>query len=231
MARTIRWGYAGNTGPDHWGALDAAFSQCALGRNQSPIDLGRMTSPSETTVRFDYRPAPLEIVKTDFSIQVNCPPGSFLHIDARVYELQQLHFHCPSEHTIHGQTYPMEAHLVHQHGDEGLAVVGVFLTEGPACPLLETLWDYAPEKAHTPKVHADVIVDAADLLPPSSSCYLYEGSLTTPTCTEGVRWIVLEEAITGASSQIQQFVDLFSHTARPVQPLNGREVLKGGINR
>lgn len=231
MAGVARWGYAGDVGPEHWGGLEAAFSQCALGKNQSPIDLGHDTGQSETTVRFDYRPAPLEIVKTDYSIQLNCPSGGFLHIDSLAYALQQIHFHCPSEHTIRGRTCPMEAHLVHLGQGGEMAVVGIFLTEGPACPLLETLRDYAPGKAHAPTAHADVTVDASELLPASSSYYLYEGSLTTPPCTEGVRWVVLERPVAVSSNQIRQFVDLFGPTARPVQPLNGREVLRGGINR
>lgn len=33
------WGYEAHNGPTVWGRLDAAYSACALGAEQSPIDL------------------------------------------------------------------------------------------------------------------------------------------------------------------------------------------------
>ncbi|MDF9841584.1 carbonic anhydrase [Paenibacillus sp. PastF-1] len=51
-----------------------------------------------------------------------------------------------------------------------------------------------------------------------------DGSLTTPPCTEGVQWTVLENPVTWSGEQIGKFAAIFPHDNRPVQPLGSREI-------
>ena len=67
-------------------------------------------------------------------------------------------------------------------------------------------------------------LDPAKLLPAKRSYYEFEGSLTTPPCSEGVRWLVLKEPVTLSRQQLDAFRKLYPRNARPTQPLNSRTV-------
>ena len=67
-------------------------------------------------------------------------------------------------------------------------------------------------------------VDIAAVHPKDHKAYVYTGSLTTPPCTEGVRWIVLMQPIEMSNAQIQAFKKLFHDNHRPLQKSGGREV-------
>jgi carbonic anhydrase len=69
--------------------------------------------------------------------------------------------------------------------------------------------------------------DIEKLLPKERAYYRFSGSLTTPPCTEGVRWMVLKEYVTISKEQVKKFVDTMGvKNNRPVQPINARKVLK-----
>ena len=142
------------------------------------------------------------------------------------FELEQFHFHHPSEHTLDGAHYPLEVHFVH-HGPTGaLLVLGVLVTEGAPNPALRVLFDHLPHGHDATRLSID-----PELLIPADRHYLtYDGSLTTPPCTEGVTWIVLATPITASAAQIQAFSALFPHNNRPVMPLHGRR-LRGNLGR
>ena len=63
-----------------------------------------------------------------------------------------------------------------------------------------------------------------DFLPKSLTYYGFNGSLTTPPCSEGVAWHVVKEPIALSKAQIVSFRAIFKKNARPVQPINGRTV-------
>src|SRR3546814_3493349 len=87
------WEYGGAGGPEHWGELSPDFQACAMGREQSPIDL-RWPIPAQTGhIETAFREMPLRIVNNGHTIQVNCAPGSQSRIDGTVYDLLQFHFH------------------------------------------------------------------------------------------------------------------------------------------
>jgi len=68
------------------------------------------------------------------------------------------------------------------------------------------------------------MVDPAQLVPPATGYYAYEGSETAPPCTEGVRWLVMKQALSVSAAQLAALARLFPSHVRPVQPLNGRVV-------
>jgi carbonic anhydrase len=221
------WTYGGENGPGKWGELSPDFKTCSIGLQQSPIDLKTPVIARIGALGTSYRPAPLSIVNNGHTIQVNYAPGSTLAMTGRSYQLVQFHFHTPSEHLVGGKPHPMELHLVHADANKSLAVIGVFIDEGAAHVELKKVWAAIPAAEGPAKTIAGVQVDASRLLPvPRGSYYEYLGSLTTPPCSEDVRWIVLPQPITASAAQIAQFRKLFPLNARPVNKLNQRLLLE-----
>jgi carbonic anhydrase len=220
------WSYTGATGPGHWSELEQGFGTCRLGNTQSPIDIrdrDAIKAPLPV-IEFDYRASPLVVADNGHTIQVNYAPGSGITVAGRRYELLQFHFHKPSEERINGRAYPMVAHLVHKHADGALAVVGVLIERGERQPVIQAVFDNLPARAGSEVAVAGVSIDVAALLPQNKAYHTFTGSLTTPPCSEGVTWFVLKQPSHLSSSQINQFGRRYAMNARPVQPLNGREI-------
>lgn len=215
------WEYAGEAGPEHWGDLAPEFAACKLGHDQSPIDItGATPNGALLPLMTNYKSTPANLVNTGHTIQVNYVPGSTLFFNGQSYDLLQFHFHEPSEHTINGQRAAMELHLVHRNAAGNFAVVGVLLTAGAENPALNPFWYRLP--AHEGKVAMESSINIASLLPTDRHYYTYEGSLTTPPCTEGVRWIVMKTPVELSSAQIGMYAAIFPGSARPVEPRDGR---------
>jgi len=68
-------------------------------------------------------------------------------------------------------------------------------------------------------------IDVSSLLPADRGSFRYEGSLTTPPCSEIVTWNVFVHPTELSSEEIEAFASLYPNDARPVQPLNRRFVL------
>jgi carbonic anhydrase len=219
------WGYVGQDDPSHWGELSAEYQACKIGAQQSPINLQEAIDAELSPIQINYQPVPLRILNNGHTIQVNATPGNQITIDGTPFELLQFHFHHPSEHTLMGQAYPMELHLVHKSEAGELAVLGVFLQAGQENAALKPIWDAMPEKPQPEKAIAGVTVPIASLLPAKQDTYRYYGSLTTPPCSETVRWMVFGEPIQVSQAQIDKFAQVFSLNARPVQPINRRYLL------
>lgn len=224
------WTYEGEEGPDHWGELDAAYEMCALGLEQSPIDLTDAEAFDLVGVQTNYQPSALTIFNNGHTVQVNYDAGSTLVVNGVTYELAQFHFHTPSEHTIDGAAFPMEVHFVHRSADGDLAVIGVMLVEGEVdneafAPVFAAL----PSEAGDPSTIAGVTIDASAMLPAEQMFYTYRGSLTTPPCYEGVRWIVMTTPVELSAAQIEAFHALFELNARPVQLINERDLLVDSV--
>lgn len=227
----VHWSYGGAEGPEHWGDLSPDFAACKSGRMQSPIDI----APQDTGLavgapghEFAYQEVPLSILHNGHTVQLNYAPGSSMSIQGQSYDLLQFHFHAPSEHTVGGKAFPMEAHFVHQDSHGGLAVLGVMIEEGAANAALAGAWAHLPAHETAEQTVADVRIDASAVLPPDGRYHHYKGSLTTPPCSEGVRWFVLTEPISMSAAQIKKFEAAASPNARPVQPLNARLLIGPG---
>ena len=217
--------YEGADGPEHWGDLDPSFQTCKLGHVQSPIDIPAATLKAEhlDPIVFDYKSSPLDVVDNGHTIMATYGHGSTIHIGAATYELQQIHFHRPSEERIDGKSYAMVAHLVHKDHDGKLAVVAILFEEGAPNPTLATIFDHVPA-GHKEQAPNGVDLDANRLLPAVTSYFTFAGSLTTPPCTEGVTWYVLRHPATASKEQIAAFAKHYAHNARPTQPLAGRAI-------
>jgi len=230
-AADCSYGYTGATGPDHWWEICQPTNYtCEAGKRQSPIDLPAVAPQGDLpSLSFHYRLTPLEVENNGHTIEVKVQSDSYLRIGEERYKLVQFHFHTPSEHRLHGQQFPMELHFVHRNALGELAVVGVFLQEGAANPFLQKIWDHIPGAEAKAKVPNAEEIDPEDLLPAHREYYRYAGSLTTPPCTEGVRWHVLREPVDVSAAQIDEFRAIFPLNARPLQLLNDRPVLTEGF--
>ncbi|QGT78233.1 hypothetical protein GM160_04575 [Guyparkeria halophila] len=224
-AEQARWSYEGDAGPGHWASLDPAYSACGDGRNQSPIDITDSVPADQPDPAFDYRAGGHHLVNNGHAVQVDYDGGSVLRLDGRPFELKQFHFHAPSEHTIDGRRFPLEAHLVHADDEGNLAVVAVLFETGDANDALAPIVANLPQ-ASGEEVELQTAFDATALLPIKPEHYRYNGSLTTPPCSEGVRWVVMQETRPLSAAQVQAFEEAIGQANnRPVQPINARMII------
>lgn len=220
------WSYEGATGPAKWGQLSPDFRTCAIGTEQTPIDLTAAIQARSGPVAISYQKMPLRVINNGHTIQVNASPGSKLQINGTTYELLQFHFHHPSEHLLAGKTFDLECHFVHKSTAGALAVVGVFIKPGAANPSLVPIWQAMPDEERPEKFVADVTIDTDGLVPTDHAYFRYMGSLTTPPCSEGLTWTVFRSPVEASAEQIRRFAALFPMNARPPQPLNRRFLLE-----
>lgn len=220
------WGYSGDEGPENWGTLNREFLECSAGKNQAPINIADTIESQLPPIRINYHSGGDEIFNNGHTIQVNYAPGNTIRIDKDEYELKQFHFHAPSENTIDGSSYPMEAHFVHADKLGNLAVVALMFKTGETNRELEKAWAQMPENVGD-KWELSKKVNANALLPHDRDYYYFNGSLTTPPCSEGVHWFVMKRYVTASKAQIEKFSKTIHHpNNRPIQPLNARRVMK-----
>ena len=200
FAATTHWEYSGEAGPAKWASLTPEYGQCA-GSNQSPVNLTGMVEAKLAPLQFHYQTGGKTLVNNGHTIQVNYAPGSTLELDGMRFELKQFHFHAPSENLIEGKSYPLEGHLVHANDRGELAVVAVMFEPGRANAALSLAWQVLPAKAGESHGLKEP-VSAEQLLPAKRDYYRFSGSLTTPPCSEGVRWLVMKEPVQVSQAQI-----------------------------
>lgn len=171
-----------------------------------------------------YKPSALKVVNNGHTVQVNYDAGSKATLATGAYDLVQFHFHTPSEEQVNGKSFDMVWHLVHKNAEGKLAVVAVLVKEGQANDVIGAIGPNLPKETNKEAVVAGTTVDINKLLPADRHYYHYQGSLTTPPCSEGVSWHVLKTPVEASKAQIAQFKALFGVNARPVQSLNGRKL-------
>ncbi|MEQ9356778.1 carbonic anhydrase [Coleofasciculus chthonoplastes] len=241
---TAAWGYTGTTGPSNWGSLDPAYAVCGTGTRQSPINVNTTQAIDATPTDFEvnYQSFSPTIKNTGKTIQVDCPSGSTLDLDGKTFNLLQFHFHAPAEHTKNTQLFPMEVHFVNALLDAAgniveLAVIGVFMEVGSYNAQINKIFNNMPTTSGGTNSPSGVSINPEDILPKPKldvlgliteplKYYRYNGSLTTPPCSEIVNWILYDRPIKISQAQLDQFEALYDNIARPVQSLEGRFVLE-----
>lgn len=224
-AEGAHWSYEGAGGPAKWGDLDVANKACAVGLQQSPIDVEATIKSQLPALKLNWGKSADTIVNNGHTIQLNFAEGSTLALGSVKYKLLQVHFHRPSEHMIGGKNFPMEAHFVHRNDAGGLAVVGVLMAEGRPNAAFGKIVKSMPA-AEGPAVKVDATIDPHALLPHKLSYFRYPGSLTTPPCSEVVEWLLLTDSIQVSATDVAAFAKLYPMNARPVQKDNRRFVLR-----
>ncbi|KAI6232063.1 Alpha carbonic anhydrase domain-containing protein [Aphelenchoides besseyi] len=158
------------------------------------------------------------------------------------YRFVQYHYHWAqqdlegSEHAICGLRYPAELHLVHQGVDDPakLAVLGIFLNrgDGDSRALGPDAEVFAQLTESGQRAAAKSAVNLSEKLPECKTSFVrYEGSLTTPPCSENVTWTIFTDPIDITPKQLELMRSIKDHSGsiirkncRPLQRLNNRTV-------
>lgn len=221
-----QWEYAGKKGPLVWGKLDPAYQACSKGREQSPIDIhGARLNKKLQPIEFHYMAASLELENTGNLIVAHVKPGSYIVADGVRYDLQSFEFHHPSETSVNGKLTDMDVELLHKSADGKMAIIEIrmALDRGSPNAVLAMLWPHLPKTAGAKEQVADM-VNPGGFLPVDRGYWTYMGSLSTPPCTEGVRWFVFENEISVSLDQIRTYSYMFRLASRPLQDAHGRRI-------
>jgi carbonic anhydrase len=222
----VQWGYEGNKAPENWSKLSTEFASCETGRNQSPINIDRTLDADLKPLKVFQRFPASDIINTGHSIQVNFKQGNILALDGVLYQMKQLSFHSPSENTIHGKSYPLEAQILHSDVKGNLAILSIMFEEGKANEALGRLWQQMPVNVGVPVVLKGRVLPS-ELVSQVNEYFRYNGSITTPPCSEGVSWVVLKTPMTASTAQVEAFKKVMqTQNNRPMQELNGRFVVE-----
>jgi len=219
-ANASEWGYGEHHGPAHWGAISKV---CAAGKNQSPIDVNHAATAELSELKLNYSGKVTGLLNNGHTLQAKVEGNNQLLIDGTAFTLKQFHLHTPSENLLKGNQYPLEAHFVHADKDGNLAVVAVMYEVNKQNAQLASLTQSMPKPGQTSKLATSFPV--ADMLPEYDAYYRFNGSLTTPPCSEGVRWFVLEKTQTLSEAQRAELNRVMGNNNRPVQALNARKVM------
>src|SRR6266568_3247657 len=223
---TAPWDYQGKRGPLVWGKLDPAYKACSQGHEQSPIDIrGAHLNKAVAPLEFHYISGPVTVENTGNLIVVHVNPGGYMVADGVRYGLEKLEFHRPSESAVKGKLTDMDVEMVHRSADGKMAIVEVRFLMDQAAPnaTMAALWEHLPTAAGASE-KVTGLVNASGFLPVDRGYWTYMGSLTTPPCTEGVRWFVMEQELSVSREQVRQFSGLFRMSSRPLQDTHGRKI-------
>jgi carbonic anhydrase len=226
-----RWSYQGDDGPERWGELSPEFEKCSKGKYQSPIDIVTRKVEADRfleLIDFGYASMPLHLFNNGHTLQVTNTTPAAINAAGDTWDLTELYFHSPSEHSINGKFADLEVQLAHVNRAGDIAMVSVLFKKGRENQALAPMFDSMPaELAEVATVIPEAAIDLWNLMPREPSFFTYVGSLTTPRCTEGVRWFVLQPVGEVSEGQLQKLHAVSrSGNNRPVQPLGTRNVLR-----
>lgn len=228
----FEWGYSSKNGPEKW----HENFPLANGVRQSPVNI--VTSSTKTSNDLSMNPLRWKYVPDNTKCLIN--PGYCWRVDVNgkdseltggplnddIYVVEQFHCHwgCSdgrgSEHTVDGQAFSGELHIVHWNKskynsfqeaaghEDGLAVLGVFLKVGKQHDELDQVARLMPFIAHKGDRVTLKTLDPAKLLPENKAYWTYEGSLTTPPFNESVTWILFKEPMEVSAEQLNLFREL-----------------------
>jgi carbonic anhydrase len=232
-ARPVHWSYQGESGPTVWGVLSPVYALCSSGQNQSPVNISQNDIKKGVSWKINYKKSSLKIAHNEHmddildnghTIQITVDEGSTFHLNGKDYHLKQFHFHTPSEHTIDGKQFPMEVHFVHQSDAGDLAVIAVLVIEGKENVNFKKILANLPANKGETKHLTKVNLALQFQLPEKLEAYHYQGSLTTPPCSEKVEWLIFKQHISASKKQLQAFSEKLGKNNRPIQNLNERNV-------
>lgn len=187
---------------------------------QSPIDINTYHSSSASELDMDYRISDIEVDGHGANYTYIPKEANHIILNGAPHELQQFHFHHPSEHKLKGKYFDSELHLVHSNPSGNLFIIGVFLDTDVADSMISE--DLTFEKEDVVKELKDF--DLKSLLPKDLTHYQYMGSLTTPPYTEGAYWMVMKEPIGISKAQLDALKKLIPTNSREPQELNDRKI-------
>jgi carbonic anhydrase len=223
---TAPWDYQGKIGPLNWGKLDRAYKACSEGHDQSPIDIrGAHLNKALKPIEIHYVAGSVTLENNGHTVLVHVKPGSYIVAGGVRYNLEQFHFHHPSEEAIKGKLVDMDVHLLHRSEDGKIAVIAVRMSEirGDPNATLAALWEHLPATTGATE-NVTNMINPGGLLPTDRGYWTYTGSLSIPPCTEGVQWFVMEQDLSMSHDQLRAFAAIFKMNSRPLQDTHGRRI-------
>jgi len=235
------WTYDEND--EMWGALSPKYQVCSAGDKamQSPIDMFqfRVASENEPLITPSYKAGKMLVRNTGQYIRVVNSQGSILYFGDQIYELVYMQIHTPGEHRMSGEMFPVEVQFYHRNSGTGdIAALSLLYKIGPHNQFLEHVISNAPNGTEE-EVLTPTSTNLGDALPKDITqyksgirvaypYYTYDGSLTTPPCTEGVKWFIWTKPDHVSESQAKALRDLLPNSLktsnREAQEVNGRVV-------
>lgn len=191
---------------------------------QSPVNIIRANDKAKHDLKFQYKASHAVVINKGHTVEVDYDTTNALFFDAKRYHLLQFHFHTPSEHHIHGEKFPLELHFVHRSKDSSYLVLSVHFRQGKENPFLDEFLKDIPTEEH--KEHFEEFVDINKAFPNKKKAFYYQGSFTTPPFSEGVRWVVFEQAQPISVRQIKAVKAIEGNNARKIQELNEKQIDK-----
>lgn len=207
--QTNHWNYAELNQSKEWSEVDEKNKECAVGTHQSPIDLSRYQSKKlDQKITINYNDESTEVVNNGHTIKEKFHGNNYIQVDKQKYFLKQLHFHTHSEHSLEGVYYPAEVHFVHANQKGELLVLGIFIEINSQTKNEFGFFKNIEKGKSTIKLSKIMELNGAH--------YFYTGSLTTPPCTENVKWVILDKHISLNYQQIKPFKKYYQHNYRPI---------------
>jgi len=222
-----------------WEAFGEA---CVKGRSQSPINIctksAQRVSDDNSSLQLHLQDEKMLPMNSGHNFELTVVDGQeklFADVEGEKLQFVQVHWHAPSENTVDGSYAAMEAHFLHQGPSDELAVVALRYRLTEQCnPHLASFWDSflvveGTAESDVPAVPLGALLSPALL---AGGYYRWDGSLTTPPCTEGVRWFLLKQEETVCEAQVQSLRQTLramqgvNYNSRAVQPLNNRTVFE-----
>ena len=222
--KDLVWDYGGKLGQEYWGLLNPDFHLCSSGKRQSPIDIVGQQDKGAPKLQFNYQAQILRLINTGHTILINFDRGSELVVGDDRYQLTGIEFHSPSETLINGRNHDMELQLQHRNAIGEMAIVTVLFDRGDENTLLKPILNRLPTARYAEMVYPTIAIDPAQLIPKKSGYFAFDGSLTSPPCSEGVKWFVFLQPNSLSDAQLRQFTAMYPYTARAVQPAWSRPV-------
>lgn len=215
------WTYTGKgSGTGNWGQISPA---CAKAGIQSPIDITEPLTKEKLPLTVHYAYTTFNLVKNQHNLYLynESPANDTITLGQQTYQLQQIHFHVPAEHTINSKQYALEMHIVNADRNGHFVAIAVLFDIGLENPLIKKILSLTPNPGHSKQF----TFDPSLLLPENRQFYSYEGTLTVPPCSP-VTWIIMETPLTVSNAEIDAFKKkVMPMNARPIQPRDSREIV------
>lgn len=207
--------------PANWSLIYPTESQSPINIDTGDFPFSSLSVNYDTTINFD------SIENDGHTLKVNVPSGYFLTASGVQYPLVQFHFHRPSEHTVDGDSFSGEIHFVHVLDDTIVVLAVLIIALGGDNAAMTKFLDTAPQIDGVYLIGESAAgnVNLSSLIPNTMDAKAYVGSLTTPPCTTGVQWYVLETEVNISTAQdatfgrllVQTSIDRYQYNSRPIQ--------------
>ena len=213
------WDYSGPAGPDSWNLLEDSYSACGHNRKQSPLDIPPRQEIQNFPTIDPYGSINMTFEDTGRTWALSADEIRTVTVDGIVYQLKSVEFHTPSEHTVHGFSYPLEIQLYHESANGKQLAFAVFASKSKNAFSLG--FDSVVTASNSSKNKQTIPISVGSFIPKSNRGWSYSGSKTTPPCQESVRWFVFADTVAFSGAQLAEFRKNYPNNARPIVQQSG----------